>query len=198
MPPRRNKEKFQELTEFERGGLSTFEQGVARVQWNSSTVMQVWKQWTDEHRTTQKTVSGRRKVKSARDNRHLHSMAVKDRKASSSIAVDCIQQEKRIDELKLGKAMETSANKKARRKVSKKYGKFIEDCIPDGVFPIGDDVFVFASTYYESISVHIRRFKKYGKTYYPTPEGITLDRRWIESGPALLGDKPGPCPRRQP
>ncbi|GFX13489.1 hypothetical protein TNCV_2192431 [Trichonephila clavipes] len=60
-----------------------------------------------------------------------------------------------------------------------KYGKFTEDCIPD-VFPIGDDVFVFASTYYDSASVHIRRFKKYGKTYYPTPEGITLDPRWIE------------------
>ncbi|GFY63918.1 hypothetical protein TNIN_156031 [Trichonephila inaurata madagascariensis] len=61
-----------------------------------------------------------------------------------------------------------------------KYGKFTEDCIPDGVFPIGNDVFVFASTYYDSVSVHIRRFKKYGKTYYPTPEGITLDPRWIE------------------
>ncbi|GFW39872.1 uncharacterized protein F54H12.2 [Trichonephila clavipes] len=76
--------------------------------------------------------------------------------------------------------MESSANKKARREVSKKYGKFTEDCIPDGVFPIGYDVFVFASTYYDSVSVHIRRFKKYGKTYYPTPEGITLDPRWIE------------------
>ncbi|GFU04550.1 hypothetical protein TNCV_1515991 [Trichonephila clavipes] len=64
--------------------------------------------------------------------------------------------------------------------ISDKYGKFTEDCIPDGVFPIGDDVFVFASTYYDSVSVHIRRFKKYGKTYYPTPEGITLDPRWIE------------------
>ncbi|GFX09045.1 hypothetical protein TNCV_4166241 [Trichonephila clavipes] len=63
---------------------------------------------------------------------------------------------------KFGEAVESSANKKARREVSKKYGKFTEDCIPDGVFPIGD-VFVFASTYYDSVSVHIRRFKKYGK-----------------------------------
>ncbi|GFU68244.1 hypothetical protein TNCV_39541 [Trichonephila clavipes] len=81
---------------------------------------------------------------------------------------------------KFGKAGESSANKKARREISKKYGKFPEDCIPDGVFPIGDDVFVFASTYYDPVSVHIRRFKKYGKTYYPTPEGITLDPRRIE------------------
>ncbi|GFS94026.1 hypothetical protein TNCV_2573571 [Trichonephila clavipes] len=44
---------------------------------------------------------------------------------------------------KFGKAGESSVNKKARREVSKKYGKFTEDCIPDGVFPIGDDVFVF-------------------------------------------------------
>ncbi|GFX13900.1 uncharacterized protein F54H12.2 [Trichonephila clavipes] len=81
---------------------------------------------------------------------------------------------------KFGKAVESSANNKARREVSKKYGKFTEDCIPDGVFPIGDDVFVFASTYYDSVSVHIRRFKKYGKIYYPTTEGIPLDPRWIE------------------
>ncbi|GFY49141.1 hypothetical protein TNIN_469811 [Trichonephila inaurata madagascariensis] len=81
---------------------------------------------------------------------------------------------------KLGKVVESCANKKTRREVSKKYGKFTEDCIPDGVFPIGDDVFVLASTYYDSVSVNIRRFKKYGKTYYPTPKGITLDTRWIE------------------
>ncbi|GFS53029.1 hypothetical protein TNCV_331441 [Trichonephila clavipes] len=30
----------------------------ARVQWNSSTVMGFWKQWTDEHRTIRKTGSG--------------------------------------------------------------------------------------------------------------------------------------------
>ncbi|GFX65156.1 hypothetical protein TNCV_4820471 [Trichonephila clavipes] len=91
-----------------------------------------------------------------------------------------VMSETHSEKRKFGKAGESSANKKARREVSKKYGKFTEDCIPDGVFPIGDDVFVFASTYYDSVSVHIRRFKKYGKTYYPTPEGITLDPRWIE------------------
>ncbi|GFW81752.1 transposable element Tcb1 transposase [Trichonephila clavipes] len=55
MPPRRNKEKFQQLTEFDRG-LSAFEKEDftialyidARVkQPNSSTVMRVWKQWTE-------------------------------------------------------------------------------------------------------------------------------------------------------
>ncbi|GFV34582.1 uncharacterized protein TNCV_1448881 [Trichonephila clavipes] len=88
-----------------------------------------------------------------------------------------VMSETHSEKRKFGKAGESSVNKKARREVSKKYGKFTEDCIPDGVFPIGDDVFVFASTYYDSVSVHIRRFKKYGKTYYPTPEGITLDPR---------------------
>ncbi|GFY25068.1 transposable element Tcb2 transposase [Trichonephila clavipes] len=54
----------------------------ARVKRNSSTVMRVWKQWTDEHRTTRKTGSGRRKVTSVRDD-HLLRKAVNDRTASS-------------------------------------------------------------------------------------------------------------------
>ncbi|GFW14431.1 transposable element Tcb2 transposase [Trichonephila clavipes] len=45
--------------------------------------MRVWNQWTDEHRTTRKISSGRRKVTSARDNRHPLCMAVNDRTASS-------------------------------------------------------------------------------------------------------------------
>ncbi|GFW23277.1 transposable element Tc1 transposase [Trichonephila clavipes] len=90
MPPRRNKEKFQKLTELERGRIIGLRGGGfpyhairARVQRNSSTVMRVWKQWTDEHRTTQKTSSGRRKVTSASDDRHLLRKAVSGRTASS-------------------------------------------------------------------------------------------------------------------
>ncbi|GFT43486.1 uncharacterized protein TNCV_815311 [Trichonephila clavipes] len=56
MPPRRNMEKFQELTEFKRGRIFGLQEGGfsyreigARVQQKSSTVMRVWKQWTDEH-----------------------------------------------------------------------------------------------------------------------------------------------------
>ncbi|GFW06514.1 transposable element Tc1 transposase [Trichonephila clavipes] len=45
--------------------------------------MRVWKQWTDEHQTTRKTGSGRRKVTSVRDDRHLLCMAVTDHTASS-------------------------------------------------------------------------------------------------------------------
>ncbi|GFT76278.1 transposable element Tc1 transposase [Trichonephila clavipes] len=81
MPPRRNKEKFQQLTEFERGGFSCHAIR-ARVQGNSSTAMRVWKQWTDEHRTTRETSSGRRKVTSACDDIYLLRMAVNDRTAS--------------------------------------------------------------------------------------------------------------------
>ncbi|GFS77769.1 endothelin-converting enzyme homolog [Trichonephila clavipes] len=39
--------------------------------------------WTDEHRTTRKTDSGRRKVTSALNDRHLHRMAMNDRTTSS-------------------------------------------------------------------------------------------------------------------
>ncbi|GFW31552.1 transposable element Tc1 transposase [Trichonephila clavipes] len=85
MPPRRNKEKFQQLREFERGRIIGLREGGfsyrairARVQWNSSTVMQVWKQWTDKHRKTRKTGSGQRKVTSVRDYRHLLRMTVND------------------------------------------------------------------------------------------------------------------------
>ncbi|PRD33728.1 UNVERIFIED_CONTAM: hypothetical protein NCL1_16777 [Trichonephila clavipes] len=46
--------------------------------------MRVWKQCTDEHRTTRKTVSGRRKVTSVfAIDRHLLRMAVNDHTTSS-------------------------------------------------------------------------------------------------------------------
>ncbi|GFW94471.1 transposable element Tc1 transposase [Trichonephila clavipes] len=64
------------------GGFSYHAIG-ARVQRNSSTVMRVWKQWTDEHRTTRKTGSGRRKLTSTCNDRHLLRMAVKERTYSS-------------------------------------------------------------------------------------------------------------------
>ncbi|GFW23148.1 transposable element Tc1 transposase [Trichonephila clavipes] len=103
MPSPRKKEKFQQLA-FERGRIIGLREGGfsyraigAREQRNSSTVMRVWKQWTDAHRTTRKTGSGRRKVTSARDDRHLLRMAVNNRTASSrqlaarwSIATDVL------------------------------------------------------------------------------------------------------------
>lgn len=48
------------------------------------------------------------------------------------------------------------------------------------MFPIGDSIFVFPKTFLGHVYVHIRRFKKYGNTYYPTAEGVTLLPRWIE------------------
>ncbi|GFV73744.1 transposable element Tc1 transposase [Trichonephila clavipes] len=90
MLTRRNKEKFQKLTEFKRSKIFYLREGGfsyrtigPRIQRISSTVMRVSKQWTDEHRTTRKTCSGRWKVTSARDDRHLLLMAVNDRTASS-------------------------------------------------------------------------------------------------------------------
>lgn len=61
--------------------------------------------------------------------------------------------------------------------------------MPHGVFPIGDNVFIVVTSYYDSISVHIRRFDKHGETYYPTTEGITLAPSWIQS---LLKEKKVP------
>lgn len=59
-------------------------------------------------------------------------------------------------------------------------GVFLEDSIPDDVFPIGDDVFVVPKFFRGNLEVHIRRYKKYGKKYYPTAEGVTLLPSWIE------------------
>ncbi|GFV63386.1 transposable element Tcb2 transposase [Trichonephila clavipes] len=55
----------------------------ARVQRNNSTMMRVWKQGTDEHRTTRKTGGRRRKVKSVHDDRYQLCMTVNDRTTSS-------------------------------------------------------------------------------------------------------------------
>ncbi|GFW04843.1 transposable element Tcb2 transposase [Trichonephila clavipes] len=51
--------------------------------------MRVWKLWTEEHRITRKAISGRRKVTSARDDRHLLRIAVNDRTTSSRKLVAC-------------------------------------------------------------------------------------------------------------
>ncbi|GFS79932.1 uncharacterized protein TNCV_750761 [Trichonephila clavipes] len=73
MNSRRNKEKFEQLTEFKRGSLFGLREGGfsylaigAHVQRNSSIVIRVWKQWIDEHQTTRKTGRGRRKQDKAR------------------------------------------------------------------------------------------------------------------------------------
>ncbi|GFX73883.1 hypothetical protein TNCV_396941 [Trichonephila clavipes] len=84
-----------------------------------------------------------------------------------------VMSETHSEKRKFGKAGESSVNKKARREVSKKYGKFTEDCIPDGVFPIGDDVFVFASTYYDSASVH-KTFQEIWQNILPNSRGNNI------------------------
>ncbi|GFX23291.1 transposable element Tcb1 transposase [Trichonephila clavipes] len=44
--------------------------------------MRVWNQWSNEHRTTRKTASGRRKVSSVHNNQHSLRMLGNDRTAS--------------------------------------------------------------------------------------------------------------------
>ncbi|GFV49784.1 transposable element Tc1 transposase [Trichonephila clavipes] len=90
MPRRRKGAKFEQIWEFERGrivvlreaGLSYLAVAV-RVQRNSSTIMRVSKQWTDEGRTARKSGSGPRNVTSACDDRRLVQMDQTDRTASS-------------------------------------------------------------------------------------------------------------------
>ncbi|GFY23553.1 transposable element Tc1 transposase [Trichonephila clavipes] len=90
MPRRRKGAKFEQISEFERdrivglheAGMS-YHAVAARVQRNSSTIMRVSKQWTDEGRTAWKSGSGPRNVTSARDDRRLVRMAQTDRIASS-------------------------------------------------------------------------------------------------------------------
>ncbi|GFV49335.1 transposable element Tcb2 transposase [Trichonephila clavipes] len=82
--------KFEQISEFERGrivglreaGLS-YRAVAARVQRNSSTIIRVSKQWTDEGRTARKSGSGPRNVTSAREDRRLVRMAQTDRTAFS-------------------------------------------------------------------------------------------------------------------
>ncbi|GFW90609.1 transposable element Tc1 transposase [Trichonephila clavipes] len=76
MPLRRKGSKFEQISEFERGRIVGLREAglsygavAARVQRNSSTIMRVSKQWTDEGRTARKSGSGPRNVTSARDDR---------------------------------------------------------------------------------------------------------------------------------
>lgn len=48
------------------------------------------------------------------------------------------------------------------------------------MFHIGDNIFVYATTFRGEVFVHIRRLKKYGESFYPTKEGVTLQPIWIE------------------
>ena len=85
MPLRRKRARFEQLTEFERGRIIDLrEDGLlyravaALVQRYSSTVMRLWKQWTDECRTTRKPRSGPQNMTSTREDRHLVRMTRTD------------------------------------------------------------------------------------------------------------------------
>ncbi|PRD29107.1 UNVERIFIED_CONTAM: Transposable element Tcb1 transposase [Trichonephila clavipes] len=85
MPPRRNKEKFQQLLRsLNVGGLSVLEKEGFPVRYRSSCAAeQFHSDRTDKHRTTRNTVSTRRKVTSGRDDRKLNRLAVNGLTASS-------------------------------------------------------------------------------------------------------------------
>ena len=87
MAPRRIMEKFEQLTESERLSILDLREGgffnraiAVRVQRNSSTMMRVWEQWIDEHRTSRKSGNGRRKLTSSGEDQHLCSRTTSSRK----------------------------------------------------------------------------------------------------------------------
>ncbi|GFX95846.1 transposable element Tc1 transposase [Trichonephila clavipes] len=82
--------KFEQISVFERGRIVVLREAglsyravAARVQRNSSTIMRVSKQWTNEGRTARKSVSGPRNGTSAREDRRLVRMDQTDRTAFS-------------------------------------------------------------------------------------------------------------------
>lgn len=92
MPRRRQREPYRHVSGFERGrmvglreaGLS-YRAIAVRTGHAATTVMRVWKQWTDEGRTQRRAGSGPRNRTTARDDRHLVRMAITDRTASSTV-----------------------------------------------------------------------------------------------------------------
>ncbi|GFU89637.1 transposable element Tc1 transposase [Trichonephila clavipes] len=91
MPCRRKGAKFEQISEFEQGKIVGLREAglsygavAARVQRNSSAIMRVSKQWTDEGRAARKSGSRPQNVTSAPDERRLvQIMAQTDRTASS-------------------------------------------------------------------------------------------------------------------
>ncbi|PRD24293.1 UNVERIFIED_CONTAM: hypothetical protein NCL1_44208 [Trichonephila clavipes] len=89
MPPRINKELFQQLMEFERGRIIGLKRRIfqsrnrswcAAEQFHSDGSLEAL---VDQRAPNSKTSSGRRKVTSARDDRYLLRMGLNDRNASS-------------------------------------------------------------------------------------------------------------------
>ena len=80
------------MSVFERGkmvglreaGLS-YSDIAARTGHATTTVMRVWSHWRENGRTHRRAGTGPRNVTTARDDRHLVSMAVTDRTASSTV-----------------------------------------------------------------------------------------------------------------
>lgn len=92
MPRKKQRKPYQQITEFVRGRIVGMREGgfsyreiAARTQCNASTVMRIWKKWTDENQTRRKPGSGAQKNTTPRDNRHLIRMAVTERTASSRV-----------------------------------------------------------------------------------------------------------------
>ena len=92
MPRQKRRRSYQQITEFARGrimgmgeGGISYQEIAARMQCNSTTVMRIWKNWTEENQAREKPGSGALNSTTAREDRQLIHMAVTDRTELSRV-----------------------------------------------------------------------------------------------------------------
>ena len=92
MPRQKWRKSYKQITEFARSRIIgmrefgfSYREIAVRTQCNVTTVMRIWKKWTEENEARRKPGGGARNSKTARDDRYLIRMAVTDRTASSRV-----------------------------------------------------------------------------------------------------------------
>ena len=92
MPRQKRRKSYQQITEFARGCIIgmrengfSYRENATRTQCNATTVMYIWKKWTEKNQARRKPDSGARMSTTAWDDRYLICMVVTNRTASSRV-----------------------------------------------------------------------------------------------------------------
>lgn len=90
MPPVRRRQRFTQLSEFDRGrivglreGNMSFREIARHVGRNQATVFRCWQAWVEQQRTRRSGGTGRRRLTTERQERRLRLMALRDRLSST-------------------------------------------------------------------------------------------------------------------